>query len=186
MKTIELIVKPDGSLMIDAVGFHGADCEKATRFLEQALGRQAGKQKKPESPAGPSSAAGGTMTTLTFTPDGLGHGLYTEAISLGAIGSLVIERATLIELTTPRRSSRVYDRTGFPMFNSPSREACLEWERQYLESQEDDRHALHDGPDSAPAGAGNQREEDPRPAGGVRGLPGHCGSRAGNDARAAA
>jgi len=47
-KTIEIIVKPDGSLKIDAVGFQGADCEKATRFLEQALGRVAGKQKKPE------------------------------------------------------------------------------------------------------------------------------------------
>lgn len=47
-KTIEIIVKPDGSLKIDAVGFQGADCEKATRFLEQALGKVAGKQKKPE------------------------------------------------------------------------------------------------------------------------------------------
>jgi hypothetical protein len=47
-KTIEVIVKPDGSLKIDAMGFQGADCEKATRFLEQALGKIAGKQKKPE------------------------------------------------------------------------------------------------------------------------------------------
>jgi hypothetical protein len=48
MKTIEVIVKPDGSLKIDALGFQGADCEKATRFLEQALGKVSGKQKKPE------------------------------------------------------------------------------------------------------------------------------------------
>jgi len=47
-KTIEVIVQPDGSLKIDALGFQGADCEKATRFLEQALGRVAGSQKKPE------------------------------------------------------------------------------------------------------------------------------------------
>lgn len=47
-RTIEVIVQPDGSLKIDAVGFRGADCEKATRFLEQALGRVAGRQKKPE------------------------------------------------------------------------------------------------------------------------------------------
>ena len=47
-KTIEVIVHRDGSLKIDAVGFQGADCEKATRFLEQALGRPTGKQKKPE------------------------------------------------------------------------------------------------------------------------------------------
>lgn len=47
-KTIEVIVNPDGSLKIDAVGFQGADCEKATRFLEQALGKASGRQKKPE------------------------------------------------------------------------------------------------------------------------------------------
>lgn len=48
MKTIEVIVQPDGSLKIDAVGFQGADCEKATAFLEKALGITTGKQKKPE------------------------------------------------------------------------------------------------------------------------------------------
>ena len=48
MKTIEVIVKTDGTLKIDAVGFTGADCEKATAFLEKALGRSTGKQKKPE------------------------------------------------------------------------------------------------------------------------------------------
>jgi hypothetical protein len=47
-KTIEVIVQPDGSLKIDAAGFQGADCEKATAFLEQALGQTTGKQKKPE------------------------------------------------------------------------------------------------------------------------------------------
>ena len=47
-RTIEVIIQPDGSLKIDAVGFKGADCEKATRFLEQALGQVKGKQKKPE------------------------------------------------------------------------------------------------------------------------------------------
>ena len=47
-KTIEVIVQPDGSLKIDAVGFQGADCEKATAFLEEALGQITDKQKKPE------------------------------------------------------------------------------------------------------------------------------------------
>ena len=47
-KTIEVIVSPDGSLKIDAVGFQGADCEKATAFLEQALGQVAGRRRKPE------------------------------------------------------------------------------------------------------------------------------------------
>jgi len=48
MKTIEIIVKTDGTLKIDAVGFTGPDCEKATKFLEEALGKVSGKQKKPE------------------------------------------------------------------------------------------------------------------------------------------
>ncbi len=47
-KSIEVILQPDGSLKIDAVGFQGADCEKATAFLEQALGQTTGKEKKPE------------------------------------------------------------------------------------------------------------------------------------------
>ena len=48
MKNIEVIVKTDGTLKIDAVGFSGPDGEKATAFLEKALGKTAGKQKKPE------------------------------------------------------------------------------------------------------------------------------------------
>ncbi len=37
-KTIEIIVSPTGDIVIDALGFKGADCEQATRYLEQALG----------------------------------------------------------------------------------------------------------------------------------------------------
>jgi len=37
-RTIEVTVSPRGDILIDAVGFKGADCEKATRFLEEALG----------------------------------------------------------------------------------------------------------------------------------------------------
>ena len=47
-KTIEVVVQPDGTLKIEAVGFLGASCEKATEFLHLALGRLVGKQKKPE------------------------------------------------------------------------------------------------------------------------------------------
>ena len=34
-------VAPNGEIQIDAVGFKGTDCEKATRFLEEALVRVA-------------------------------------------------------------------------------------------------------------------------------------------------
>ncbi len=47
-KTIEVIVTTDGAIKIDAVGFKGAECEKATAFLEKALGTVKLRQKKPE------------------------------------------------------------------------------------------------------------------------------------------
>jgi len=46
--TIEVIVSPAGDIQIDAVGFKGADCEKATRYLEEALGVVSHKVTKPE------------------------------------------------------------------------------------------------------------------------------------------
>jgi len=47
-RTIEVIVNPSGELTIEAMGFAGADCEKATAFLEKALGAINMKRKKPE------------------------------------------------------------------------------------------------------------------------------------------
>ncbi len=47
-RSIEVVVMPDGSLVIDAIGFKGPDCEKATRFLEEALGQITAQQRKPE------------------------------------------------------------------------------------------------------------------------------------------
>ena len=47
-RTIEIIVSPIGDISIDAVGFKGPDCEKATQFLEEALGVVGQKTKKPE------------------------------------------------------------------------------------------------------------------------------------------
>ena len=86
------------------------------------------------------------MTTpLVFTTDGCGHCLYTEAIDLSKLGKLTIKRATTIEFDNNTQYWRVYDKTGFPMFSSLSREACLDWERQHLESQEDMKHELQHG-----------------------------------------
>ena len=47
-RTIEIIIQPSGEIQIDAVGFKGPDCEKATQFLEEALGVVGEKRKKPE------------------------------------------------------------------------------------------------------------------------------------------
>lgn len=38
MKTIELIVSPDGSSKVETKGFAGSTCQQASRFLENALG----------------------------------------------------------------------------------------------------------------------------------------------------
>ena len=46
--TIEIIVSPKGDISIDAVGFKGPDCEKATRALEEALGVVQQRVNKPE------------------------------------------------------------------------------------------------------------------------------------------
>ena len=46
--TIEIIIGTTGEIQIDAVGFKGPDCEKATQFLEEALGVIGKKSKKPE------------------------------------------------------------------------------------------------------------------------------------------
>jgi hypothetical protein len=47
-RTIEIIIGTTGEIQIDAVGFKGPDCEKATAFLEEALGMVGQKTKKPE------------------------------------------------------------------------------------------------------------------------------------------
>ena len=48
MKVVEIIINASGQLTIGAAGFSGTDCEKATAFLEQALGKLTAKQRKPE------------------------------------------------------------------------------------------------------------------------------------------
>lgn len=48
MKTIEVIVSTSGEIKIDSLGFKGPDCEKATKFLEEALGVVGKKVRKPE------------------------------------------------------------------------------------------------------------------------------------------
>ena len=50
MKTgsIHITIQPDGELEIEAVDFHGPDCEQATAFIEQALGKVLDRHRKPE------------------------------------------------------------------------------------------------------------------------------------------
>ena len=87
-----------------------------------------------------------STVAITFTPDGLGRCLYTEAIDLGRIGPLTVKRATTIEFDNHTHYWRVKDRTGFALFSNPSRQECLDWERLYLESKEDQKHAFQHSP----------------------------------------
>jgi hypothetical protein len=56
-RNIEVIVESDGSLKIEAVGFHGADCVKATEFLEYSLGYVSSRNRKPEYCGSPLNSA---------------------------------------------------------------------------------------------------------------------------------
>ena len=44
MKTIEIIISPDGKTRVETKGFSGSGCREASRFIEQALGQQTGEQ----------------------------------------------------------------------------------------------------------------------------------------------
>ena len=48
MKTIELIVAPDGSSRLETRGFAGDACRDASRFLEEALGVRLSETLTPE------------------------------------------------------------------------------------------------------------------------------------------
>jgi hypothetical protein len=78
------------------------------------------------------------MTIIVFTPDGAGHCLYTENIDLSSLGKLEINRATMIEYDNKAQAWQVHDNSGFPLFSSPSRETCLEWERQHFNAHLED------------------------------------------------
>jgi len=83
------------------------------------------------------------MTNIVFTPAGIGRCLYTEAIDLGRIGALRIERASTIEFDNKLQAWRVRDRENFALFTAPTRQACLDWEREYFNKQEETKHGQH-------------------------------------------
>ncbi len=44
MKTIEIIVTPEGKASVQTMGFTGSSCRDASRFIEQALGQRVGEK----------------------------------------------------------------------------------------------------------------------------------------------
>ncbi len=48
MKTIEILVRPNGETALETRGYSGEQCQLASRFLEQALGRTINEQRTAE------------------------------------------------------------------------------------------------------------------------------------------
>ena len=48
MKTIEIIVSPQGETRLETKGFTGASCQEASRFIENALGEMLSDQPTAE------------------------------------------------------------------------------------------------------------------------------------------
>ena len=48
MKSITIIVSPDGATKIETSGFTGTSCSEASLFIESALGHKTSEQFKPE------------------------------------------------------------------------------------------------------------------------------------------
>lgn len=48
MKTIEILVRPNGETILETRGYSGEQCQHASRFLEQALGRTVNEQRTAE------------------------------------------------------------------------------------------------------------------------------------------
>ena len=44
IKIIEIVVSPTGQTQIETKGFTGSECRDASRFVEQALGKQTSEQ----------------------------------------------------------------------------------------------------------------------------------------------
>lgn len=74
---------------------------------------------------------------ITFTPDGIGHCLYTDDLDLRAIGLLSIRRATEIEFdaATQQWGVRLPGQWSV-LFAHPSRTVCLAWERDNIQPDE--------------------------------------------------
>ncbi len=48
MKTIEIIIAPNGQTKVETKGFEGSECREASRLIEQALGQQMDEVLKSE------------------------------------------------------------------------------------------------------------------------------------------
>jgi hypothetical protein len=73
-----------------------------------------------------------TQHVLNFHPSGTVWGLYTEVFDLRVLGPLRIFRATHIQFNQRKQVWEVKDRTRNVLFAHSSRQACLNWELERL------------------------------------------------------
>lgn len=71
---------------------------------------------------------------ITFAPDGTGYCLWTEALPLWELGRLDIQRASTIEFNPAKQEweVRLASTPEAVAFSHPSRDTCLNWERNTL------------------------------------------------------
>lgn len=74
---------------------------------------------------------------LTFDPDGTAQGLYTEAIPLHELGRLCVRRASTIEFDDAIQKWVVRSPEGAELYQSPSRQQCLDWEREFYNNRKE-------------------------------------------------
>jgi hypothetical protein len=48
VKTIEIVVAPDGKSRVETKGFAGSECQQASKFIEDALGKRVSEIRTPE------------------------------------------------------------------------------------------------------------------------------------------
>lgn len=77
------------------------------------------------------------MNALYCLPNGTVEALYTEAIELASLGALTIQRAVAIEFDNTTQEWCVFDTFGQCLHSHPSRQSCLDWERNHLTQQRD-------------------------------------------------
>lgn len=73
-------------------------------------------------------------TVISFAPDGSARCLWTEAVPLRELGALTVRRASTIEFNSGSQvwEVRLASAPEAVSFSNPSREACLDWERNQL------------------------------------------------------
>lgn len=80
------------------------------------------------------------MSAVFITPAGICECLYTEKVDLPSIGRITVRRATFVLYDNADARWVVTDVFDNELFSNPSRQACLEWERGYLEQKETVKH----------------------------------------------